>query len=152
MPQQNTVRSRFARVTASGLTVALVASTLALIGCDSGPEMGRVSGKVTYKSQPVPKGTVSFIPVDPSKGRNATGSIMSDGTYTLQTENPNDGALVGDYVVTISARDEEILDYIPKKPIPPKLLVPEKYESPGSSELKATVKGGSNSIDFTLPD
>jgi len=36
-----------------------------------------------------------------------------------------------------------VLDYIPTTPIPaPKRLVPEKYESPDTSELKATVKFG----------
>ncbi|MFO0956565.1 MAG: hypothetical protein U0800_03750 [Isosphaeraceae bacterium] len=133
-------------------TITLIGSATILPGCGSGPEMGRVTGKVTYKDQPVTKGTVTFVPVDPSKGRNATGSIMSDGTYTLQTENPNDGALVGDYLVSVTSREDELLDYIPKKPVPPKRLTPEKYESPAGSGLKFTVKGGSNIFDIPLTD
>ena len=52
--------------------------------------------------------------------------------------------------MTIYAHDEPILDYIPKTPVPPKLLVPAKYEKPETSGLKATVKSGSNPINFDL--
>jgi hypothetical protein len=113
--------------------------------------MASVYGKVTYKGQPVTKGSVTFQATTP-EGRNATGQIDPEGNYTLQTENPGDGALLGDYVVTIYAHDEPVLDYTPKKPIPPKLLVPAKYEKPETSGLKATVKGGSNLISFALTD
>jgi hypothetical protein len=133
--------------TASAIVLSFLSS-----GCgDSGPEKARVYGKVTYKGQPVPKGTISFQAVDP-EGRNATGLIQSDGTYELQTEDPGDGAILGDYKVSISARENEVLMYIPKKPVPPKRLVPEKYENPETSGQTATVKSGSNEFDFDLTD
>jgi hypothetical protein len=146
----------FARQTGMGrlvpaLAVAIVV-TLIPLGCGgSGPEKASVYGKVTYKGQPVPKGTIAFVTTAPN-GRNATGAIGTDGSYTLQTEEPGDGALLGDYKVTISARDDVILDYIPPKPIPPKRLVPEKYENPDASGLKATVKSGKNPLNFELVD
>ena len=125
---------------------------LALAGCgESGPEMARVYGTVTYKGSPVPKGTISFIAATPG-GRNATGAIAEDGTYSLQTESPGDGAIVGEYRVAVTARDDPILDYIPKKAPPPKRLTPQKYEDPATSGLTATVKSGSNTIDFPLAD
>lgn len=114
--------------------------------------MSSVSGTVTAQGKPVPKGTIGFLATDPN-GRNATGLIQSDGSYTLQTENPGDGALPREYNVTVSAREDAVvLDYIPKKPIPPKFLAPEKYEKPETSGLKAKVVSGSNRIDFDLPD
>jgi hypothetical protein len=113
--------------------------------------MAPVSGKVTYQGKPVPKGSVTFASTTPG-GRNATGQLDAEGNYKLQTENPGDGALVGDYLVTIYAHDEPILDYIPKKPIPPKILAPTKYEKPETSGLKATVASGSNTFDFELKD
>jgi len=146
---------RFAHRTGAGrkpsvLVVIAIVATFIVSGCGrSGPEHGRVSGTVTYNGKPVPKGTISFQAVDP-KGRNATGAIEPDGSYTLQTEEPGDGAQLGDYRVAISAREDEVLDYIPTKPIPPKRLVPAKYESPETSELKATVKSGKNDIPFDL--
>ena len=131
------------------LPLSLMLSFLT-IGCgDSGPPKASVTGKVTFEGKPVTKGTVTFLAIDP-KGRNATGAIGPDGSYTLQTETAGDGALLGDYVVGISARDDEVLDYTPPKPIPPKYLVPAKYEDPKTSELKATVKSGSNSFPFDL--
>jgi hypothetical protein len=111
--------------------------------------MAAVSGKVTYQGKPVPKGTITFLTDDP-KGRNATGEIGPDGSYTLQTEEPRDGAQLGEYRVTIFAHDEPILDYTPPRPIPPKLLVPSQYENPDTSGLKKTVVRGSNVFDFDL--
>jgi hypothetical protein len=113
--------------------------------------MASVSGKVTYNGKPVPKGTISFVPVS-GNGRNAVGELGPDGSYKLQTETTGDGAELGDYTVTVSAHDEEVLQYIPKTPLPPKLLAPAKYENPKTSDLKATVKKGSNSFPFELKD
>jgi hypothetical protein len=113
--------------------------------------MATVTGKVTYKGQPVPKGTITFVTLD-KNGRNATGAIQPDGSYKLQTEDPGDGAQLGEYNVTVSARDDEILDYTPPKPIPPKRLVPEKYERPQTSGLTKKVERGKNNIDIPLVD
>jgi hypothetical protein len=129
--------------------VAIVV-TLIAPGCSrSGPEHAQVTGTVRYNGNPVTKGTITFQTSDP-KGTNATGTIGPDGKYTLQTEESGDGALLGEYRVAIFARDDAVLDYIPTKPVPPKRLVPEKYESPDTSELKATVKSGRNEIPFDL--
>ncbi len=120
------------------------------LGCaDSGPTKGSVTGKITCGSQPVPKGTITFVSTDPNR-RNAIGAIRSDGTYRLQTEVPGDGAILGDYQVAISSRDDAILDYTPLKPIRPRRLIPARYEDPAASGLTATVKKGSNTLNFEL--
>ncbi|WP_435018891.1 hypothetical protein TA3x_000880 [Tundrisphaera sp. TA3] len=132
--------------------LAVAAATLAAFACgSSGPEMARVSGKVTYKGNPVPKGTVTFLPASP-EGRNATAEIQPDGSYTLQTQDPGDGAMLGDYAVTVYSHDEPVLDYVPTKPVPKKILTPQKYEKPDTSGLKAKVVSGSNTFDFELTD
>jgi hypothetical protein len=134
------------------LALATASFALTPIACGpTGPGMAQVSGKVTYKGQPVPKGTVTFLPSSPG-GRNATGAIMPDGSYKLQTENPGDGALLGEYKVTIYAHDEPILDYLPQKPVEPKILTPTKYEKPDTSGLTASVKSGPNTYNFDLTD
>jgi hypothetical protein len=134
-----------------GMSIVAVLGLTPLACGPSGPKMASVYGKVTYQGKPVTQGTVTFQ-ASGTGGRNATGLIDSQGNYTLQTENPGDGALLGDYIVTIYAHDEPVLDYTPKTPIRPKLLVPAKYEKPESSGLKATIHGGSNPIDFDLKD
>ena len=108
-----------------------------------------MSGKVSYQGKPVPKGTIAFKPIA-RDGRNATGAIRPDGSFTLQTEEPEDGAQLGEYRVTISAHDEAILDYTPAQPVKPKLLAPAQYENPETSGLKQTVVRGSNVFDFDL--
>jgi len=137
---------------ASFLALTAAAMALSPLACGrSGPEMARVSGTVTYQGKPVPKGTVSFVSTDPAR-RNATGQLDANGFYRLQTEEPGDGAEVGDYEVTIFSHEEKILDYRPKEPVKAQRLIPEKYENPKTSGLKRTVKSGSNTFDFPLTD
>jgi hypothetical protein len=132
--------------------LALVALALTPLACGTaGPEMARVSGKVTYQGKPVPKGTVTFVSTNAAR-RNAVGQLDANGTYRLQTEQPGDGAEPGDYDVTVYSHDDVILDYKPKTPTPPKILSPEKYENPKTSGLKRTVKSGSNTFDLELTD
>ena len=61
------------------------AAVLALAaGCAGGPEMGQVSGTVTFKGQPVPAGWISFTP-EPGKGSVRVCQIK-DGRYDSSTE------------------------------------------------------------------
>lgn len=144
----NAVPTAGARRRACLLMLALVALAPAACG---GSGLAGVSGTVTYQGKPVAKGTVTFVSTT-SGGRNATGELQADGSYTLHTEQPGDGAAPGDYLVTVYAHDEPVLDYTPKKPVRPKLLVPVKFERPETSGLKASVKSGSNTFNFVLTD
>jgi hypothetical protein len=133
----------------------LVALALALtpLACGgSGPEMARVTGKVTYQGKPVMKGLVTFVSTELGRRRNATGQLDPNGNYQLQTETAGDGAELGDYQVTIYAHDEEVLQYTPKVPVKVERRTPAKYENPKTSELKRTVKSGSNQFDFELTE
>ncbi len=69
-------------------------------GADVRTELVPVKGKVTYKGQPVAKGTVTFEPDD--YGRPATGPIPAEGTFTLGTYKPGDGAVPGHHRITIT--------------------------------------------------
>jgi len=137
-----------------GWACLFVLATLALtpLACGrSGPELARVTGKVTYQGKPVMKGTVTFVTAIPN-GRNASGLLDPNGFYKLQTETAGDGAELGDYQVTIYAHDEKILDYKPKVPVKAERRTPMKYEDPKTSDLKRTVKSGSNEFNFELTD
>jgi hypothetical protein len=135
-------------------------SMLVLLGCGQlGPPMGRVSGRITYKDQPVPKATVSFMP-KATGARPAIGFTDDAGYYHLTTTNPRDGALVGEHLVGIVAKAPY------DGPIPPgagaalleeletqgKPLIPEKYFNSDTSGLTASVKAGSNTLDFALTE
>jgi hypothetical protein len=136
-----------------------------LIGCGGDDGIGQrfpVSGTVTYNGEPLKTGTVSFFPEDSNTGRGASGAILEDGSYTLTTQSPGDGAFGGKYKVAISA--VEILEKektqttalggIPDQAVAAhakrKNLIPIKYSGTDTSELTATVGPGSNTFDFKL--
>lgn len=77
-------------------------------GCGgSGPVP--VTGKVTVDGVPVAGAGVLFTPK--GGGRPAHGETKADGTYELTTARPGDGALPGEYVVTI-VWDEPVHPYL----------------------------------------
>jgi hypothetical protein len=92
---------------------ALSAAGLALASTGCGPgnglTMGRVSGVVTYKGEPVEFGEVLFVP-DSDKGNSGVpsmGRIEKDGRYTMSTQDSGDGVIAGHHKVGIRALDPE---------------------------------------------
>src|SRR5438477_9396857 len=87
-------------------SLALRASVLVCLsaGCWQGNSLGTVlvSGKVTYKDQPVEGATVSFIPEGDS--RPATAITAADGSYHLTTLD-SAGAIPGQYIVVVRKTD-----------------------------------------------
>jgi len=125
-----------------------------------------VSGTVKYKGQPVEKGQINFVAVDKVKQRDA-GGLIQGGSYSLTTSMPGDGALPGEYNVTIISKDiddSKVIETINKQggggrqadvakaAVKAKNLVPGKYQLVDTSGLKGTVKAEPNTIDFDLTD
>lgn len=145
---------------AIGLAVALT-----FAGCGGAdpnkPKLGRVSGKVTYKGQPLTSGTVTFSPEAGKGGETgqvATGPISSNGSYELTTFNTGDGAILGQHIITVqtSQVDGDSLGK-PKADgtfsyTVPKSLVPSKYVAVDKSPLRFTVVEGKASYDVELKD
>jgi hypothetical protein len=124
--------------------------------------MAEVTGKVTYKGQPLPGGRVTFV----SKGKQTFtggGNIDENGNYKLE-------APVGDVKVAVETKslagavgrkggavgvkkptglkrpgnpppDEKKGHYVP---------IPDKYASPDTSGLEYKIQKGSNTIDIKL--
>jgi hypothetical protein len=65
-----------------------------------------VKGKVTYKGQPVAKGTIRFEP--DGYGRPATGRLQSDGSFVLTTNKEGDGVVAGAHRVSVSGFDKPL--------------------------------------------
>jgi hypothetical protein len=141
-----------------GQTRALALSLSLLLaglpfGCGSGDEKTPttlpVTGKVTYKGEPVTKGTITFQPDD---GRPATGEIQPDGTYKLSTFADKDGAVPGHHKVMIVANTADPTKIPGSSPgyVAPKDLVPKKYGSLSTSGLEKTVSKDTASYDFDL--
>jgi hypothetical protein len=163
-----------------GLGSALLALAVVL-GCGDSSGLSRrysVSGTVTYNGKAVEHGTIKFAPAG-LEGRAAGGTI-SDGQYSLTTQDPDDGALPGKYKVSVVAKatDPSKVELKVKKPrdgamseadkktvaayYPQKIaakavavaknLVPAKYGSPETSGLTFEVKEQSNTANFPLTD
>ncbi|MDY0170585.1 MAG: hypothetical protein RBS80_28855 [Thermoguttaceae bacterium] len=123
----------------------------ALGGCGRGPDLpptAPVSGTVTLDGNPLPRGTVQFVP-DQNQGTSGTpavGNIGPDGRYTLHTAGVR-GAIVGHHKVRIEAQAE------PKNEMDtwPPSLIPERYNNEQSSGLSFEVTaGGGNEINIEL--
>src|SRR5262245_40133458 len=80
---------------ANAFTLLLIAA-----GCNSGKPV-KVEGLVTLEGKPVEGATVTFNPQS-DQGHIAAGRTGSDGTFRLTTFTSGDGALAGDYQVTIT--------------------------------------------------
>lgn len=133
---------------------------LGLAGCGGEPGLVKVQGRVTYKGKPVSTGEIYFSPAL-AGGRGAQSPLDSDGSYSLGTFSPRDGAYVGIHKVSIVSRG-------PDKPIPAKKagsmmaedmqgtgdpLIPRRYFSPETSQLTAEVTAGqANTFNFELTD
>ena len=122
----------------------------ALLGCGSDQSRTAiVRGKLTYKGKPVPSGTINFIP---ASGPAAAGEIQADGTYTLTTYKAGDGAVTGKHAVVIVAM-QDMSNRLPEDRSPlPAPIVPIKYTSIATSDLRAVVEDKENTIDFDLSD
>jgi len=83
---------------AAGWTIAVVVATG--LGCGTRDKPVPVSGKVTVNGLPVANAGIVFHPKD-GKGRPASAETDEGGSYRLTTFNAGDGALKGEYRVTV---------------------------------------------------
>lgn len=123
-----------------------------------------VTGTITHNGKPVEGAMVRFELADGS--RSAIGKTDANGKYVLTTFSANDGALPGQYRVSIlkyetpprtpSSKSEA--EYVPpeaaglaQQATIPKNLLPAKYADVKTSGLAATVsESGENRFDFSL--
>lgn len=125
-----------------------------LSGCGSAgelPELGHVSGTVTFDGQPLRGVEVAFHPVE---GRPAFGITNSEGVYTLQYKPETPGCKVGQNRVTIGNAEGDDQDpgvegdELMQKPGKQRPRIPSRFNE--KSELEREVKPGENAFDFAL--
>lgn len=84
------------------------AMILAGTGCGGGAKTGgnpvAVGGTITLDGQPLEGATINFSPVGEG-GQPAHGLSGSGGTFRLTTRNSNDGAVPGEYRVTVAKQE-----------------------------------------------
>lgn len=126
---------------------------LLLTGCQSGEELGRISGKVSFAGKPLSRGLVMFA--NQEKGIYMTAPITQEGTYRVEMAKGS-GLPLGDYQVAVAP---PLLDH-PIGPIlnPPKVEdepdFPPRYRTYDTSPLKVTIQRGDNefNIDLQAPE
>lgn len=134
------------------MVVALLG--LSLVGCSSKGELEPVpvAGTISHNNQPLTHGSVAFIPTDRTKGRSARATISEGGTFELTTFDANDGALPGNYKVTVFCFDgtRDVPGSRLSKPGPS--LIPERYNTADTTDLTATVGEKRTQVTLELHD
>jgi hypothetical protein len=136
-----------------------------LVGCTHRlPAVVPCTGTVLLNGQPLPRASVTFVPMLEHFGAEANSTAVTDenGQFTLMCANQNQpGAVVGKHVVLIAEpplpdnlrnnRDERVLNgyrtNFGNRPIPP------EYGSVSTSPIKIEVKQGQSEykIELTRP-
>jgi hypothetical protein len=143
---------------------SVFSAAVALAGCGGGDEWSAdrpkpvpVSGIVLYKQQPVAGATVVFHPE--GHAHAATGQTDAAGKFQLQTLKPNDGAVPGEYKVTVrkvevqAGAEEEMTQVDDTSSPEQRSLLPDHYGGTESTDLTASVtEGGANNFEFELKD
>ncbi len=143
-------RGRRSAVRIVGVGLALILAS----GC-GGPFTASVSGKVTYKGEPLPGGVVTFVHPD---GRTAYTTIHEDGSYTVPAAPGGDVRCIVQTYKPIPAPPKALADKLPGpkgklEPVYPAgkyVPITEKYGNPDKSGLAYTIHRGSNTIDIPL--
>ncbi|MFM1995695.1 MAG: hypothetical protein RLZZ111_82 [Planctomycetota bacterium] len=150
----------------------LALGVLVSAGCGrSGPAVAFVEGTVLLDGQPVAEATVGFSPL--AGGLPAVGMTDGDGRFRLSSTGggrPEAGAVPGEYVVMVS---KQVVEHSGAPPTPEEEssaaptswpdrgsarpptqtvrdLVPAAYGQAESSDLRAVVKPGRNTLQFEL--
>jgi hypothetical protein len=141
--EPSNVRKRLRRLL-HGTLVALL--PFAALSCGDGEDrkpVYPVRGQLFVDGKPAAGAYVLFHPAsdaDPQATR-PHGQVDQDGTILLSTYGANDGAPIGDYLVTLDWR-RTVPGHGPRGPS----LVPPEYGTPKESPLRATVKAESNNL------
>lgn len=139
------------RTTVAVLGMGIVATILA--GCGpAGPKTIPVSGTVLRDGNPIAGGIVRFNPADPKQGHLAEGKLDPSGKFILSTFQPGDGALAGDYNITVlpAVESPNELAKDKAKNAANAAAIPPKYQDPKTSGLKETIQSGKPRSDIKL--
>ncbi len=152
MLEDTTVRNRQDHHRKSWQLAAVVLLAGLASGC-SESSSASVSGKVTFKGEPVVHGDVTFF--QSSTGRVAQSSLDSEGNYSLNLSQGGD-LPAGEFRVTVTpevsyvevdlgARGKDL-----KEVIKGAKSIPRIYQGRKSTPLKTPITGGEDTFDFEL--
>jgi hypothetical protein len=128
-------------VTALGMACLAVA-----VGCSGKPGRQPVSGRVTYRGEPLRLGTVSFTPEDRAACQPG-GASLTDGAFRIETAS---GLFPGRYTVSFSAPDPKTSQAPPGSDeiVNARELLPKRHND--ESRWSVEIRPGTNDFVFDL--
>lgn len=132
--------------------IAVGLAVLALAGCGGGDALQRqaVSGTVTFKGQPLDKGTITFLPADPQAKASPGGATIANGQFSLPAAQ---GLAPSKYRVQISSPVGGVEPGAGEAPGESEKLAEERIPASWNTESKHEItveKGGANKFDFKI--
>ncbi len=110
------------------------------------PSLHPVHGKIFFERKPAHGAVIVLHPAnDPSPAApRPSGLVGTDGSFTLGTFEPGDGAPAGDYLAAIAwfedrAKRNPVTGEVPNK-------LPNRYSDPWTAKLPITIKEGPNKL------
>ncbi len=121
-------------------------------GCGGGDPLQRqaVSGTVTFKGQPLDKGTITFLPADSQSKAQPGGATITNGQFSLPAAQ---GLAPGKYRVQISSPVGGAEAKPDEAPGDSSKLAEERIPASWNTESKHEItveKGGANKFDFKI--
>ena len=145
--------------------IAICCVLLQMAGC-GGEDYGTVTGNVEYDGSPVPAGTKIFFEV-PGSGYIVGARIDEDGAFKLAYKGspkvriaeysvffgpPESNMSQDEYYKLKKKVDAEFRKKGKRPPPSPDWVLPEKYYSPNTTDLKQAVDSGPNEVEIVLED
>jgi hypothetical protein len=128
-------------------TLPLILLLFGIAGCNQGPKMVQVRGKVLNKDGSTIKRGVREIRFEPAADttavvrKTAIGQIQDDGSFELFTMKPGDGVLLGNYAVVIS---------VMRGPRDPVQLIDAKYTTSATTPYHETIDQERTDLSYTV--
>lgn len=152
---QNPSRSGIVAIHSFRHLVAFIATLMfAVLSCSCNGQQATlypVRGSVFVAGNPAEGSIVVFHAADSASPspRPPSGIVQPDGSFELSNFTTGDGALAGNYVVTITSLGDafdEVEEKSKAKGLPRAVRAPERYGDAKKTPLMAIVAGGSNEI------
>jgi hypothetical protein len=127
-----------------------VLSIVLLAGCGKRSDLplAFVAGTVTCHGKPLDHGQVVFTPQGGTRGPQAVGRIIADGSFRMETAGCV-GAAIGKHLVTVHCR-RQVTPQERARLVIGESLVPNKYWKENESTLRFEVKEGKNDYRLVL--
>lgn len=126
--------------------VTLVMVLLASCAQEGHPPLHPVHGQAFFHKKPATEAVIVLRPVSPGPLQNTLphGTVGPDGSFQIETYMANDGAPVGEYIVTVTwphTRTEPTGDLVTID------RLKGRFADPAQSRWKIVVQEGSNTLE-----